>query len=102
MEEGVFESSDAALGRLWSMSIAKGHGCSLPSTVDGEADIKHFVSTASVARDMLELVERHGEWREGEAKRMIEVQTKQEGTHANVSDVSLACLSDNGQRPDVC
>jgi pimeloyl-ACP methyl ester carboxylesterase len=67
-EEGWFESSDAALGRLWSMSTAKGHICSnAKSAFDGD-DIKKYVSTASAARDMLELVEKHGEWRELEAR----------------------------------
>jgi pimeloyl-ACP methyl ester carboxylesterase len=67
-EEGWFESSDAALGRLWSMSTAKGHICSnANSAFDGD-DIKKYVSTASAARDMLELVEKHGEWREREAR----------------------------------
>lgn len=66
-EEGWFESSDAALGRLWSMSTAKGHACSNTSRFDGD-DIKRYISTASAARDMLELVEKHGEWREREAK----------------------------------
>lgn len=70
-EEGWFESSDAALGRLWSMSTAKGHSCSNVSRYDGD-DIKKYVSTASAARDMLELVERHGEWREKEAARLLQ------------------------------
>jgi hypothetical protein len=39
---------------------------------EGEIDIKKYVSTASVARDMLEIVERHGEWREKEARRLLQ------------------------------
>ena len=69
-EEGWFESSDAALGRLWSMSTAKGQACSEYSDYDGD-DIKQYVSTASVARDMLELVEKHGQWREREARKLL-------------------------------
>lgn len=69
-EEGWFESSDAALGRLWSMSLAKGHSCSEYSGYDDDV-VKQYVSTASVARDMLELVEKHGEWREREAQRLL-------------------------------
>nr|POE88123.1 putative hydrolase [Quercus suber] len=67
-EEGWFDSSDAALGRIWSMSLATGRSCSLAK--DGP-DMRKFVSTASVARDMLEIVERHGEWREKEAQRLL-------------------------------
>jgi pimeloyl-ACP methyl ester carboxylesterase len=65
-EEGWLEASDAALGRLWSMSMAKGHSCS-----EYGDEIQQYVSTASVARDMLELVEKHGEWREREAQKLL-------------------------------
>ncbi|KAI7332182.1 hypothetical protein KC315_g4770 [Hortaea werneckii] len=70
MEEGVFEASDASLGRLWSMSTARSKSCAIPLP-DGEPDIRKYVTTASVARDMLEIVERHGDWREKEAKRVL-------------------------------
>lgn len=70
-EEGWFESSDAALGRLWSMSTAKGHACSIATDQQNGDDIKKYVSTASHARDMLELVEKHGEWRDREAKSLL-------------------------------
>ncbi|KAH9832382.1 TAP-like protein [Teratosphaeria destructans] len=70
MEEGVFEASDAALGRLWSMGVARGKSCALPAA-DGEQDIRKYATTASVARDMLELVERHGRWREQQALELL-------------------------------
>lgn len=69
-EEGFFGTSDAAYGRLWSMYQAYSKSCSLPPQ-DGCPDIKKYVTTASVARDMLEIVERHGEWREKEAKKLV-------------------------------
>ncbi|KAM0719823.1 hypothetical protein Q7P37_003958 [Cladosporium fusiforme] len=69
MEEGVLGASDATFGRLWSMAIARAGSCSLPLE-DGK-DIKPYVTTAHTARDMLELVEKHGEWREAEAERAI-------------------------------
>lgn len=69
-EEGWLDSSDAAFGRIWSMSDAKWQGCSRSAANDSE-DIKRYVSTASVARDMLEIVERHGEWREKEAMALL-------------------------------
>lgn len=67
MEEGALTSSDAALGRQWSMSHAEGAGC----ISSGDEDIKHFLTTASVAHDMLNIVEAHGQWREKEAKRLM-------------------------------
>lgn len=68
MTEGILGSSDAALGRLWSMNQALGDTCN--QTTEGD-DIKQFITTASVARDMVELIERHGEWKEFEARRLI-------------------------------
>lgn len=60
MEEGTLNSSNAALGRLWSMSHALGHTCASV----GDESIHRYLTTASVARDMLEIVEAHGRWRE--------------------------------------
>lgn len=72
MEEGILGASDATFGRLWSMAIARAGSCSLPLE-DGK-DIKPYVTTAHTARDMLELVEHHGRWRETEASRLITAQ----------------------------
>lgn len=75
MTEGILGSSDASLGRLWSMARARSGSCSLPPTSsvgkEQAVDIKQYISTAYVARDMLELVEKHGEWREEEARRSL-------------------------------
>jgi pimeloyl-ACP methyl ester carboxylesterase len=57
--EGIPGSSDAALGRLWSMSHAYGHACQQAMY---EPDIKKYMTTVSVARDMLEIVEKHAEY----------------------------------------
>jgi pimeloyl-ACP methyl ester carboxylesterase len=76
-EEGSVTSSDAALGRLWSMSKASGASCALA----GDEDIKRFVTTASVATDMIRLTEAHGAWREKEAKRLL---AKSLGKHSAI------------------
>jgi pimeloyl-ACP methyl ester carboxylesterase len=69
MEEGVLGASDATFGRLWSMAKARAGSCSLPL---GEGkDIKPYVTTAHTARDMLELIEKHGQWRESQALAML-------------------------------
>lgn len=73
--EGILGSSDASFGRLWSMAKAKSASCSLPRE-DGEPDIKQYMTTAYVARDMLELIEKHGEWRQMEAKRLLGLSAK--------------------------
>ncbi|TKX18773.1 hypothetical protein C1H76_9034 [Elsinoe australis] len=59
LEEGTLTSSDAALGRLWSMMRAVSGHC---AKVEDD-NIQHFLTTASVARDMLELTEASARWR---------------------------------------
>ncbi|KNG46504.1 alpha beta hydrolase fold-1 [Stemphylium lycopersici] len=60
--EGLLGSSDAALGRLWSMTHAFGESCRLAEEDQDGPDIKQYMSTAFVARDMLEITERHAEY----------------------------------------
>lgn len=60
--EGILGSSDAALGRLWSMTHAWGTSCKEALDAQDGPDIKQYMSTALVARDMLEIVERHATW----------------------------------------
>ncbi|OAF98985.1 uncharacterized protein CC84DRAFT_1105051, partial [Paraphaeosphaeria sporulosa] len=60
--EGILGSSDAALGRHWGMTHAFGAACKEHSEASGEPDIKQYITTASVARDMLEIAERHAKW----------------------------------------
>lgn len=69
-EDGILGSSDAALGRLWSMAAARGQSVALPVT-NTAADLKKYMATSYVAADMVSLVEAHGAWREKEAARII-------------------------------
>lgn len=66
LSEGQLDASDAALGRLWSMEQAFGFSCYF--TMDPGYDIKQFITTASVARDMVELIEALGRHRQREAE----------------------------------
>ena len=66
-------SENAVFNSIWSRVRGRSAICSQPfedsaldSFVEGE-HIGQFVSTANVVRDMVEIVERHGEWREKEA-----------------------------------
>lgn len=61
-EEGILGSSDAALGRLWSKTHAFGSSCKLTLESEDGPDIKQFMTTAFVARDMLEIVEQHAQY----------------------------------------
>ncbi|KAF2158433.1 hypothetical protein M409DRAFT_71646 [Zasmidium cellare ATCC 36951] len=68
--EGLLGSSNETLGRLWSASTAYGQSCSILSE-DGSPDIRKYMTTMSVARDMVSIIEAHGEWREQEAARLL-------------------------------
>ncbi|KAF2157807.1 alpha/beta-hydrolase [Myriangium duriaei CBS 260.36] len=71
LEGGLPDVNDVAFGRIWAIARARAKSCSIPLP-DGEADIRKYVTTASVARDMLEITERLGKWREEEAERLLE------------------------------
>ncbi|CAI6280273.1 unnamed protein product [Periconia digitata] len=60
--EGMLGSSDAALSRLWSMNHAFGASCKQNSDAAEDPDIKQYMSTASVATDMIKIAEKHAEW----------------------------------------
>lgn len=64
-------SSTDSFMRNWQRAIALNIGCSQGlSTSSPEGDILgEHLNTPPVARDVLEIVERHGEWREKEAQR---------------------------------
>ncbi|KAK7522900.1 uncharacterized protein IWZ02DRAFT_450788 [Phyllosticta citriasiana] len=66
--QGILGSSDAVLGQRWSMTNALGDNCAATAN---QFDVKRYVSTASVARDMIELAELFGQHRELESKRRI-------------------------------
>ena len=63
---------------IWSRSQALYSSCSnldasgAHNTVNGNEHLGQYVSTASVVRDMVEIVEKHGEWREKVAKKLVE------------------------------
>jgi pimeloyl-ACP methyl ester carboxylesterase len=85
-EEGILSSSDAALGRLWSMTHAFGSSCKLAMDAEDGPNIKQFMTTAFVARDMLEIVERHAEYNAHQAAQA----THNAGRRARTSSTALA------------
>ncbi|KAI4631998.1 uncharacterized protein J4E87_002706 [Alternaria ethzedia] len=82
--EGLVGSSDAALGRLWSMQHAFGASCKLAEEKQEGPDIKQYMSTAFVARDMLEITERHAEYVAKEvAQKAAQKAGKRIGSHGS-------------------
>lgn len=69
--EGMLGSGSDSLLRNWQRNEALNSGCSLYDMSDPGADeqMMSFINTPLVARDMLTIVERHGEWREKEARK---------------------------------
>lgn len=65
---GVPGSSDMAFTNQWTRVRALADSCSKRAI---EAGIGEHMSTTSVARDIVEIFERHGEWREQEARNIV-------------------------------
>jgi pimeloyl-ACP methyl ester carboxylesterase len=68
MAYGAPGSSNTAFTNLWTLMRTLADSCSKKAI---EAGIGEHMSTTSVARDIVEIFERHGEWREQEARRLL-------------------------------
>ncbi|EAU30233.1 conserved hypothetical protein [Aspergillus terreus NIH2624] len=88
--DGMLGSSAQAFTRNWARTVARNTGCartlSTPASERHDALGEHM-NTAPVARDMLELVERHGEWR---GKRGQEAQRKRDRVHGRDAAQAIA------------
>ncbi|MCJ1282246.1 hypothetical protein MMC26_001569 [Xylographa opegraphella] len=69
-DEDVFRNVYSR-GRLLGQTCANVDGASAVNRVNGGEHLGQYVSTANVVRDMVEIVERHGEWREKHAKALL-------------------------------
>ncbi|KAF7114674.1 hypothetical protein CNMCM5793_009625 [Aspergillus hiratsukae] len=74
--DGMLGSSDDSLMRSWQRALALGAACSeaLQSVPEGTDEaLGEHLNTPPVARDMLEIIERHGEWRQrqGQAEQKV-------------------------------
>jgi len=62
-------SSDMAFEQAWARHKILSKSCTEGG--DGSPAVSEFVNTPSVVQDMVEIIERLGEWREKEAKNII-------------------------------
>ncbi|RMY59892.1 hypothetical protein D0865_01818 [Hortaea werneckii] len=70
---GMIGTSDTSFDYLWASKRALAEGCSKRAA---EVGIAKHMATASVARDIVEIFERHGEWRANEATRLLRLDVK--------------------------
>ena len=67
----------SVFGNVWSRGISHGQTCASScgpgqlNKVNEDEHVGQYVSTANVVRDMVEIIERHGEWREKRAKALL-------------------------------
>lgn len=71
LDIGLLWDSDSVIGLEWARAAALGASC---SAVRSEVDILPYVNTAQVVEDMVEIIEREGEWRGKEAERLLGVE----------------------------
>ncbi|MCJ1378951.1 hypothetical protein MMC17_002050 [Xylographa soralifera] len=69
-DEDVFRNVYSR-GRLLGQTCANADGANAINRVNGGEHLGQYMSTANVVRDMVEIIERHGEWRENKAKALI-------------------------------
>ncbi|KAF2756584.1 alpha/beta-hydrolase [Pseudovirgaria hyperparasitica] len=70
LDYSLLWSSPNVLGLEWGNAQALGESCSRKDPSTG-IEAVHYVNTAQTVEDMLLIVERHGEWREAEARRLL-------------------------------
>ena len=81
LEDGTLgfplQTSNQIFNSKWARAKAFGASCSrlnnFPSEISpsGSDHVGRYLSTASVVRDMVEIVERHGQWREKTARKLV-------------------------------
>ncbi|KAL1970730.1 hypothetical protein VTN77DRAFT_4374 [Rasamsonia byssochlamydoides] len=64
--DGMLGSSEDSLMRNWQRNRALAEGCSeqISAKIDGQEALGEHMNTSPVVEDMIEIVERHAEWRE--------------------------------------
>lgn len=73
--EGLVGRSDADFNVAWARAKALGKTCSQETDIDG---MGRYINSAQVVEDMVEIIERHGEWRQLEGKRLLTATEKEE------------------------
>lgn len=85
--EGMLGSGIGSLQRNWQRTEALNSGCSVydRSSLGADEPMMSYVNTPLVARDMLTIIERHGEWREKEGQKALTAFSKCRGLNETSS-----------------
>jgi len=87
--EGLLGSSDGSLRLGWRRARALAAGCTTRNDNDNStSSILEHVNTTPVAADMVEIIERHGQWRENQGRMAQDAFTKVHKRHANQGIIS--------------
>ena len=87
---GAAINSNESFRQAWAYLQAQSNSCSNVhsagglNTVSNGEHLGEYVSTASVVRDMVEMIERHGEWREKSAVQLLSKSTLKDSASEKV------------------
>jgi pimeloyl-ACP methyl ester carboxylesterase len=86
--EGLIGTSDTAFDRKWARYQSRSEACMQRVAEAGENSIAYHMGTTSAVRDMVEIAERHGKWREAQAESWLMNQARFRGetSHSNRYD----------------
>lgn len=82
---GLLWHSESIIGQEWGRAAALGASCEHGKDEDGQ-QILRYLNTAQTVQDMVQLIEKEGEWREQEARRILASSTEDEESKVQVID----------------
>lgn len=71
---GLLGSSNTSFEQVWSRSMALAYSCATHPSAFKNSHCEHvgqYINTSPVVRDMVEIVERYGEWRERDVRKQL-------------------------------
>ncbi|KAK5213541.1 hypothetical protein LTR41_001120 [Exophiala xenobiotica] len=100
LAEGLLGSSEGSLRTGWRRARAFSMGCS--SRLDSENGTTNFlehVNTTPATADMVEIIERHGQWREREGQRAVEAAYNNQLSRCNLHSIAQRTKWQKGREP---
>lgn len=97
LDIGLLWDSESIVGLEWARTSALGASCSAGD--GGKYDILPYANTAQVVEDMVEIIEKEGEWRANQAKKLLGSAdfAGKPSSHQSKQDVLLRTAYHRGQ-----